>query len=172
VAIKPNSFLKIITIVSLLLAVVLPSTSFAHKYYSAMTRVNHNVEVSSLEVIHRFFAHDIEEALELKVGENLRFDNLSNIEPHLKAYVEAHFSMALGGVEASPDWIGYEVEENSLWVYQEQMIGTLPSTFQFENTLLLGVFPDQINTVTLTIGDLITSLTFMASEIEGELKLK
>ncbi len=152
---KTNRLDKLFTIIAV--SLVLAATSFqmanAHKYYAAMTRVQYNQTKQNLEFSHRFFAHDMEATLSKTAGQELNFEMPDAISPVLRSYMASHFAVKANGQNIERIWVGYELDGNVLWVYEETQMEIAPTTLSFENSLLMGSFDEQVNTITVTIGE-------------------
>lgn len=170
------SFKKILTAASLMLAAVIvfgganPST--AHKYYATLSLIDYNPRSSSFEIVHRFFAHDVEEVLSAEAGEEVFWDNPDKMKPLLKAMLASDFSFVIDGIEKTEsDFIGFEVEGELMFIYQTVAYkGERPSGFTVASSMLMGHYDDQVNTVNLTWGRARASETFVQDD--GEKKLK
>jgi|GEM_PF-725510 len=144
----------------------------AHKYYAALSDVTYNAEAGSLEFVHRFFDHDMELALSQETGTRLSFERRDEIEPVLKAYMAAHLSVTVDGAPIERSWVGYELDGNNLWVYEEVPMATAPRHIAVENTMLMRMFADQVNTLNLTVGAFRQSLSFLKGRYSGELVIE
>ncbi|SDI77330.1 hypothetical protein SAMN04488540_10372 [Ferrimonas sediminum] len=138
---------RLITTMCLLL-LALPCWS--HRYHFGMTQMSLSADGTSLEVVHRYNANDMSQALALQADEGFE-DN----EARLRAYLNQHFVVLDNDDRViAPQWVGQESDVRDLWIYQE-----LPLTerlrAQFSQgvrvgvTLLFELEPSQVNTLTL-----------------------
>lgn len=135
-----------------LFILLLAGQALAHKYYAAETRIDHNREAGTIEVVHRFFAHDVETALTLMTGSRVVIGENDLREDLIRELVEAEFSLTVDSRELPLVWLGAELEGDFLRVYQEAALAGLPRELGVENSLLIEAFAEQINTVTVTFG--------------------
>jgi hypothetical protein len=163
---------------SLILAAVIAfgtmNSVVAHKYYAALTMIDYNPRSTSFEIVHRFFAHDIERALSAEAGEDVLWDNPEKLEPLLQDLLEEKFTFTIDGAKTpKPTYVGFEVEGQLMFVYQKvPYAGNRPTGFTIASAMLMGFFDDQVNTVNLTWGGSKLSDTFLADDAEKKLVFK
>lgn len=140
------------TLLSILIIVgagALSAPAFAHQQKAALTELLFNKRTGNLEVVHRFYLHDAEEAVRQLFG--------PEADIHLKEETRATFARyAINRFSAWDQnetpvelgFIGYEIEGNYFWVYQESEApaGTL-SALTIQHDVLRDLWPDQMNTV-------------------------
>jgi len=110
--------------------------------------VNHNAEERTLEVSCRIFTDDFENAL----GKAFR-TKASFYEPALKTkmdslvkkYIQAHLQITSDGRRINLNYLGYEREEEAVYVYVEGMnVGSVKKMTVY-NSVMHDLFDDQSN---------------------------
>jgi hypothetical protein len=124
----------------------------AHPVHLSLTEVQHNPTAGTLEVSHRIFIDDLEAAIEqqYKVKTYLASNKqVPDADRYVRAYVEQRFLLYVDGKPAKPQIIGYEYEADAIWVYAE--VGQVAPARQFRvvSKLLLELFDDQTNIVSV-----------------------
>lgn len=138
----------------------LSQSATAHNYHGVLTTVDHNVTAGSMEVIHRFFAHDMEQALGQIKGEQFLLDSGDEAEAMIKALVEQHFMMDDGDDPIALNWVGMEEDGEFLYVYQEAPMAMPSPTLGVMNTMLFSAFERQINAVNVRFPGMKRSYNF------------
>ncbi len=142
-----RKFLSILLIVGAG-AVTVPA--FAHQQKAALTELLFNPRSGTLEVVHRFYLHDAEQAVTLLFGP----------DADIHANPETGFKFARYTVEKFTLWdendvpvelglVGYEVEGNFFWVYQESETKLEVKALTLRNDALRDIWPNQMNTVNI-----------------------
>ncbi len=128
---------------------------FLHPYHVSVCDVIVNREAKSIQVAQRIFVDDLEIALRKSSKDNSfhLFGDSSQVQKVLSAYIEAHFSLKTNGREASLVFLGYEMEDDVLWSYQEADIENRISSIEINNTLLFSTFRDQQNILHIKYGE-------------------
>jgi SpoU rRNA methylase family enzyme len=124
----------------------------AHPVHISLTEVQHNPAAGTLELSHRIFIDDLEAAIEQQY--NVKTYLASNKEvpdagKYIRAYVEQRFLLYVDGKPARFQVIGSEYETDVVWVYAE--VGQVGQAKQFRvvSKLLLELFDDQTNIVSI-----------------------
>lgn len=135
----------------------------AHKYFFAITDINHNRSANSFEIIHQLTAHDIENTIAEQ--RNIHFSpELAEYEAFIQEYVENNFHLFINETQIKTNWIGLEVVRDKIIVYQEAAANGFIAPLVVENQLLVDTYPKQINTVNFTSNKIKLSLTFNNSK--------
>jgi hypothetical protein len=142
---------------SVLLVIVL-STNMAiaeHPAHFSSAEIEWNSEAKSFEVAVCFVPEDFEADLKTTMGQSVNIDKLKNLESRLKTYFAENFSIAdSNGQEISMSWIGFENEQQSIWVYFEFPFDGKPETCEIENALFCRAPHAQTNFMNVKIGKL------------------
>ena len=153
---------------SLLLALLLcvSAAASAHRFHFGMTDISYNARTESTEIVHTYTAHDIDALLLNLYGR--QFD-LSDVQDQavLRTYVERHFWLAdKDGKRLPVTWVGMTADAQSIVIYQEVAATPLSATAVIRQGMLVDFLAEQVNTVNLTEGGAVRSLTFMRQALE------
>ncbi len=139
------------------------ANTFAHKYFFGITEINLNHKTQSLEIIHQFTIHDLENA----IAEQQQI-NFSPEYPHyeklIRQYFEKHFKIQVNNTNIKLTWVGVEFVRDKLFVYQEAQGLKFLTGLVVKNDLLTDTYPKQINTVNFQDNNYQGSLTFNKSQ--------
>lgn len=143
------------------LAVFLPAE--AHQKNAALTTVVIKPDHQGIEVMHRFYIHDVEKAVNKMLGKAVDFRMDAEAQMAFGQHVKKAFSMRYRG-EAQPidlDYIGHEVEGKFFWVYQEALFNVKVTELEVRQHSLMQIFPLQQNLVNLEGSGRVKSLSFV-----------
>ena len=151
----------------LMITGALTASVFAHQQRAAITKVLFNKNTGNLEVMHRFFLHDTEHAVELLFDKDADIINSEKTQKQFADYVVDRFAIKpLNGPELKLDLVGYEITQEFLWVYQEVKAPESIEGLTMIHNAMRDIWIDQVNTVNVEgRGDLRTA-TF-----EGDVEL-
>jgi urocanate hydratase len=144
--------------------------AYAHRFHAGISDISMNAQTGSIEIVHTFMAHDVEQMLE-----NLyqrQFD-LSDDDDALlfRRYVEKQFAIANANGETLPlKWVGMKVDPTSVIVFQEVVKQTIPENALIHNAVLTDFLVDQVNTINVTVHGKIQSLTLTRSKREQNIE--
>ncbi len=145
-----------------------PLQSFAHQQKTAVTRILFNANTGNIEVMHRFFIHDAEHAVNVVSGEPQNLMESAVSRELFSNYVMNRFAVAtedeLGAsTELDLHYVGEEIDGQFLWVYQEAMQRPNVKALSVINLALRDVWPDQANLVNVEKDGEIHSISFSDS---------
>ncbi len=139
------------------------ASAAAHKYFFAITDINHNRSANSFEIIHQLTAHDIENTIAEQ--RNIHFSpELADYEAFIQEYVENHFHLLMNDAQIKTNWVGLEIVRDKIVIYQEASANKFFAPLVVKNQLLVDTYPKQINTVNFISGKAKFSLTFNNSQ--------
>ncbi len=122
--------------------------SVTHPFFVSMTDINHNAKEQTLEISVRVFSDDFEKVL--VKNNKTQFDiakptNKTAVDKMISAYIGKNLLLTIDGKKLTPTYIGYEIQEASVWSYFE--IKQMPSVNRIDvvNTLLYDFNDKQIN---------------------------
>ncbi|MDG1708711.1 MAG: hypothetical protein P8H03_08105 [Emcibacteraceae bacterium] len=156
---------------SLVLAIIitgaLTAPVFAHQQRAAMTKVLFNKNSGNLEIMHRFYLHDTEHAVQMLFDKKADIRNSADTRELFANYVGNRFAIKpLNGEELELKPVGHEIERIYFWVYQEVKAPDDIEGLSMIHNALRDIWTDQVNTVNVEgRGDLRTA-TF-----EGDVEL-
>lgn len=123
-----------------------------HPFYVSVTEMEHNAAASSLEVSFKFFTDDFEQAVN-KWG-NTSADLLKdkgNFNKMAEGYIKKHFALAADGRPLQVNYLGYEVEKESVYCYVEVSNAPTIRQIDIDNRLLYNLTKDQVNIIHATV---------------------
>ena len=149
---------------ALLLTVLLglwQSAGFAHQMQVAMTTISFKAASGTIEVIHRFYTHDTEQVLTELSGKQVDLVGDGDMQRQFGRYVSEHFQLTDQATGQLPlSLVGVELEGDFIWVYQETAIPAQLRELTVLNSALLDILPNQVNTVNVECGDVVSTLVF------------
>lgn len=136
---------------------------FAHKYFFGISEINLNHKTQSLEIIHQFTIHDIENAIAEQ--QQIKFSpEYPQYEKLIQQYFEKHFKIQNNNTNINLSWVGLEFVRDKLFVYQEAQGLKFLIGLVVKNDLLTDTYPKQINTVNFQDNNYQGSLLFSKSQ--------
>ncbi len=141
-------FFALLVLVGSLIAPAFFDGADAHARRTAITTVLFNPRTQNLEVMHRFYLHDAEHAVQAIFGKGADILRSDSTRLKFSSYVAERFSLRDGdtGELIKLSFVGHDVEGKFIWVYQE---APAPKTHTLEIThgALRDLWRDQQNTV-------------------------
>jgi len=124
--------------------------AFAHQQKAAETTVLFNKRSGQLEVMHRFYMHDTEHAVQSLFDKHADIIKLDKTQQQFADYVAKQFLVRTLADENLPlKNVGYEVEGKFFWVYQEAPVANTIDGIKLFNGALRELWPTQINMVNI-----------------------
>lgn len=135
---------------SLLLMLVTSASALAHQQKAAETTVLFNKQSGKLEVMHRFYLHDTEHAVQSLFDKNADILDSKQTQQQFADYVAKQFLVrTLADQHLALTNVGYEVEGKFFWVYQETNVPDALDGVMLFNGTLRDLWPTQINMVNI-----------------------
>jgi len=123
-----------------------------HKFYVSISQIDVNSENSSLEITSRIFTHDLTAAVEKEHNTRLLLGT-EREDPGAKEkigkYLQDHFHLIQSGNELDYIFLGFEIENDIIWLYIEAAYIDELKELSVENSLIMELFEDQKNIVNL-----------------------
>lgn len=139
--------------------VILPAQ--AHQKNHALTTIIAKPANQGLEVMHRFYVHDIEFALKKHNKHTTEFTHDTSAQQFFAQHVTDTFNLRLGDQEPlALSNIGYEIEGKFFWVYQELNHSVDVTKLEIYYETLTDIFPEQHNLVNMDINGKTKSISF------------
>lgn len=131
-----------------------------HPLHLTVAEAHWKKESKSLEVSVKLFYDDFENALEEKNQKPIYLcpDSLSNQRDYIESYFRNEFQLTINEKIAGFEMVGYECENELLYVYLEYRNISKIKSIEINNTLLFESFLDQTNLVHLHINDISKTL--------------
>lgn len=157
------------------LILILSTFLVVHPFHVSVSDVNYNRETGTVEITHKIFLDDLENALnrssESKV-DIIKSAAKSELNDRLVNYLNNHFSINIDGEKIPLDFIGSEIQADAIWIYQESPAIKGFSEISVKNTVLFEMFEDQTNLVHIKNGKSTKSLRLYDKNSKGEVKFK
>ena len=147
--------------------------SFLHPLHLSVCDIEFDSQNRSLEISQRIFADDLENVLRPKIGAKtdiLNPVNKEQLSSAIRDYVLQNLQLQLNGKKVTPRYVGYEVDEDVVWVYMEVPNVRSLSTITVQNTLFFEVFEDQLNLINVKKDGKVRSLKLAGDQKEGTLR--
>lgn len=125
-----------------------------HPFYLSVTEISHNASSRSVEISCKMFAEDLEAILEKNNKTTLDITTAKDkaqFDKFIAAYMSGHLALAIDGKTVSLNYVGYEVDNESAFVYLEIENIATARKFDVSNTLLHDFINEQINIVHVTV---------------------
>ncbi|KID57581.1 hypothetical protein JF50_10390 [Pseudoalteromonas luteoviolacea] len=130
------------------LALLLSTVVSAHQQKAAETTVLFNKNSGHLEIMHRFYLHDTEHAVQSLFDKKADILNSKATQQQFADYVAKHFQLkALNDQSVELTNVGFEVEGKFFWVYQETTLPKEVQGLKMYNGSLRDLWPAQVNMV-------------------------
>ncbi|MDR2205667.1 MAG: M penetrans family 1 protein [Flavobacteriaceae bacterium] len=125
-------------------AVILVMMGFSvGDFYSSMTKAEYVEGSKTLKFSSKLNTNHISEALKIESSK-------AEFEAEVKKYVGNNFEVSVNGSAKTLTLTGSQVNGESVWVYFETGGVSEIKTLKIKNTILLNIFPKQINIVNIT----------------------
>jgi hypothetical protein len=121
-----------------------------HPYYVSNTDINYNSSSKSFEITCRIFTDNFEDALEKSSKKSVNIlqpKNKEEVNQIINQYLNNHFQLSVNGMQKSLQFIGYEQNEDAIWIYFETTESNVPKKIEITNSLLYDYYPQQINMI-------------------------
>ena len=131
---------------------LLPSLAAAHTFHTSLTRMDYNAEEKTLEITIQVFAHDLETAIEKRVGKRVNLEKSPDATKFILDYLNDGFTLKnRNGEMQKLAWVGKEQSADSIWLYVEAKSPEGLENASLENRLFFELHKDQVNLVTCRI---------------------
>lgn len=140
--------MKLITTFLLSLFLFISPIAQAHKIKTAFTIVLFNDRTNNIEVVHRFYLHDAEEAVWELFDKNADIIASEQTQAIFALYVENKFALKDQNEQIIElETLGFQNEDGYFWVYQEAPIPAQLSKLSLKHEALKDVWSEQFNVV-------------------------
>jgi hypothetical protein len=124
-----------------------------HPFYVSVTEVSHNVTEKSLEITCKVFAEDLEEVIRKNYKSAIDLEASKNKEGAMRLvgdYLQKHFSVLVNGKGVTLQFLGYEKEKESVYLYLQAEGVSSVKKLDITNTVLYDFSESQINIMHIT----------------------
>ena len=151
--------------IMLVLSAMSADIAHAHQQKAAESTVLFNKRSGHLEIMHRFYMHDTEHAVQVLFDKHADIINSKKTQQQFADYVAKQFFVRkLDDSTLSLKNVGYEVEGKFFWVYQEATLSTELTGLKLYNGALRDLWPTQINMVNIEGKGKVRTLNFRDNE--------
>lgn len=133
----------------------LPSREW-HPFYVSVTEFNFNSKEKLMEITSKVFLDDLEKALKKQQNapvELTRPSNPKQTQDLVSNYFKKHLLVKIDGKPVTLEFVGYEPEGASLWVYFQVSNTLSAKSIAVNNTILYELYPTQISIMHAQVGD-------------------
>lgn len=123
--------------------------SVAHQIKSAISTVLFNHNSNHLEVMHRFYLHDAEHAVNHIADKNADIHKDPQTQQRFADYVMERFQLIIDDKAVPLNPVGYEIDGKFLWVYQDTPLPEQVSKISVRHSALQDIWSEQVNTVNI-----------------------
>lgn len=125
-----------------------------HPYHVGSVEINYNSKTKTFEISARFFLDDLENALNKKYNQSLRFGEEKSKEAINKAlenYFSEYFKLKNNNKSLKINHLGYEEDKESVNIYLESETTEVPKKVETAISLLYNLYDDQMNIVHIIV---------------------
>lgn len=125
-------------------------TATKHPFYLSVVDIKHDTKTQHLNISVKLFINDIENALKkitTKPIDLLNPKSKPEMEMELMNYVKQRLSIDINFKPYQLNFIGYEKEEDAIWIYLDIKKVVNPKSLKIKTSLLYDFLPLQTNIV-------------------------
>lgn len=133
-----------------------------HPIYVSFTKVDYNIKTKTIQISSRVFYEDLNNAIDQE--NKTKFDITKSEDKRNQAmvtnYLKKHLKITINGHTESASYLGYGIQGDVAWYYQEIKNVNKVQKVSVYNNLLYQLRPDQTNLVELNINGESKTLKF------------
>lgn len=149
----------------IMVALLLAAPVMAHQLKASVTTVLFNQRTHNVELMHRFYLHDTEHAVEHLFPGNADILSDKADQQRFADYVASHVALqTLAGKPLTLTDVGAQVDGKFFWVYQEAPIPKNIKGIRMSNGALRDLWPSQVNMVNVEGKGKVKTLHFTNNE--------
>ena len=131
---------------------------FIHPFKISVSELNFNEKNNSIEVTIKIFQDDLEYTLDqINHSEITLEENRKDLDQIISTYLRQKFVVKVNNNIMTAKFVGYELEEDVIWIYIEYIQINKLQEVSINNQLLVEAFPGQSNLVHFKYHDEIKS---------------
>lgn len=146
--------------------------AFKHPFYISVTEVEYSSKTKEVGISVKVFPDDLEESLRKFNGN--KYDVVQGdkkmIGPVLDKYIKQHMRILLNGTAKSYQWMGYEIDKESVWMYFSITNQPGVRSIQVQSDLMYAYKQEQTNIIHIKLDDKRESFRLMAPEMSAILR--
>jgi hypothetical protein len=146
--------------------------AFKHPFYISVTEVEYSSKTKEVGISVKVFPDDLEESLRKFNGN--KYDVVQGdkkiIGPILDTYIKQHMRILLNGTAKSYQWMGYEIDKESIWMYFSITNQPGVRSIQVQSDLMYAYKQEQTNIIHIKLDDKRESFRLMAPEMSAILR--
>ncbi len=153
----------------LLLISLLCISSFDHAYHASITNIELDTEERLAKISVQLFTDDLYTLFEKRFGTSPnKLANLSSTETLLlKEYLKDKIQLSTNRKPTAITYLGLEEDQNFTTLYLEGKIVKNTERIEIKNSILTAIFPDQINTIHVTLNNVTKSVHLTTTKLKG-----
>lgn len=137
----------------------------AHKLKNAFTVVLFNERTHNLEVMHRFYLHDAEEAVWEVIDKKADIIGSEDTQAKFAQYVVERFDLKdQNGIDIKLGLVGFQNDAGYFWVYQEIEQPKDLTQLHVRSSALRDIWDEQFNVVNIEGFGQVITLSFSGSD--------
>ncbi len=146
----------------------------AHPRKETFVEITYNPRTEKVEIVHRFRISDAEAAVQANYKAGLDIVNDEYAQAAFGVYVEEHFLLLGEGQTIDLEFVGGEIEDGSVWIYQETDLIPEDGLYVLRDTTMMDVANDQTNIINIRLYDQVQSFVltrtspWVAFRLDGE----
>ena len=145
--------------------ILMSSLVSAHQLKSSITTVLFNQRTNNLEVMHRFYLHDSEHAVQHLYNKQADLNKDAQTQQQFADYVKEQFKLkSLADRPLALESVGHQIDGKFFWVYQEMQIPQDVKGLKMSHGALRELWPAQVNMVNIEGKGEIKTLTFTGED--------
>lgn len=130
--------------------ILIAGMALLHPFYVSVIEINHNAKEQSAEVSIRIFTDDFEKALAKTTAYKIDLLDKAKEKTNgelIKNYITKNLQLTINGKPALLGFVGFEQQQESIWVYFEQTKTAAFKTVDVSCSLLHNFNTKQINII-------------------------
>jgi hypothetical protein len=148
-------------------------TVSSHRFHTTLTRIDVNEKEKKAEISIQMFTHDVNEVFEKKYAKKIDLEKKEEASKLILEFIESGFVLKNKKGEVSKlQFVGYEKDADSMWVYLETDISESLEGFQLKNSLFFDNYPEQSNIVICRYLGKKADLAFKVGDVFKEINAK
>ena len=131
--------------------------SMGHPFYLSVCDLKYNTSTRKLEGTVKIFISDLEDALKRLENKKVDLIHPNNKNENLalfNKYLKNRLKLKTDNKNLTYELLGYEIEEESIWIYLESETCQSPKSLGLENGILCDFLKEQMNIMNIEIGAL------------------